>query len=395
MKRIFFFFCFTIVLISLANCNQNQHQIKKTENNKNTNFQELINFEENDIPYFWAFSYSTAGNCIFAPLRTEDLNLNKMFLKLDINRKSKNYNFYLLGEPGQCPECTNYIVDLNVSDGFVIAGISAKGYNFYNLDGEFIFQIFSYNTPLGKGFIIENQFIALPSTSSNINDYAIYVFDITSKKLIKKMFPKKDFLNLFNISNEQEKIIKRKKITSVRNYIIDFQYVVLQNRYIVIFANNIHKKNELPVIDITTGSAKKIKLKRYCSFISKTTPKAPTWGAITRQNNNIVIVRLLGMRERKEIKNKYSFLLFELNIKGNLLNIYAPPSELLNPTTNTFANVKFIVHIEKNKFITHEIDFINSSSKKNVKKHIDHIVLFQAKRLNKKETKWILKQLSF
>ena len=392
MKKIILISLLFLFVIVSCERNKKEDKSKIISAKSKKDWVEIINWGKDDIPYFLEFSFSKINNAIYAPLKTDNSNLNKRFIKINISDKLSEEKFNLLGFPGQCPECTDYVSDLSVEDGFVIIGMFGRGYNFYNLDGDFLFQIFSPTAPAGKSFLLDDKLVVLPTLSNYIKDYAVYIFNVQSKKVLDKLFFKDSFLRQFNFLTETKLVNNRNKLVSLRNLIISFQYTLLKNGKIAIFTKYYKAKNNVVILDVEKASLNPISLEVYCRYISTKTKKASAWGCITGKNGNMVLVRLLGMGEREVVKRKYPFLLFEIDEKGNLVNIYSPPQGSIPCTPTVFANVIAIDYTGKDEFIAREFVFFNDNRGK-TKSVIDHIVRFKARKLNQKELKWILERL--
>ncbi len=388
------YFVATLLFLSIISCNSNRLKDTENENNiktlrKGTNWQELISTEVSDVPEFLKFTYFKNCNSIFAPI-IERGDIAKYFLKFSI----KNKNFSLLGEPGQCPTCLNFIKSVTVCDNVIAVGQNRKGYNFYDCNGNFLFQIGVLNCPSGPCFFWEDKFYSFPE-STMFDDYAIYVFDIQTKKLLSKHIKKKEFLKLISFTGEGNTMIQGGKVTGTQNRIVGFDYTKIGSSVVMLPQANPIGTKEFFVISLKNFRINRVSLLKYRKCLNKKFPekRVEVFSTVTTKDNNIVIVRNLLPFETCEIetiKNKYGFfLLLEMNLKGNVIGIYIPPKDIFLQNCYGVAPID-IEYTGNDEYILNEIQYLRKNKKRLT---IQHLIKFRATKLNTEEVQKILKIL--
>ncbi len=369
-----------------------------TELRKGKNWEEIINFDINDVPSFLTFSYSKHCNSIFAhPVDMSDVS--NFFLKIPLIQQKEKMEFQLLGDPGQCPTCLvpKTIESVTVCDSMVGVGMSYKGYNFYDCDGNFLFQFIANGCSGGPCFFYEDKLISFPFDSGFL-DYAVYVFDLQTRKLVAKHIKKGELLKIISFSGKKEFSTKNGKVSGVGERLLMFDYVQIGPQIIMLpQANSLGTKDFL-VVSLDNFAIKTISLDKYRKYLNKNFPEkhVEVFSTITRKKENLIMVRNLLIFERGEIgnlKKKYGyFLLLELDLEGNLKGMYAPPKGIFGENVIGVAPVD-IEYIGNDEYLLNEFQFLKTLNKKHRHEAISHLIKFKAKKLSDKEVKEIMKVL--
>ena len=392
--KFWFTFLFFTILISCNSIGKKEINISQHLTlRKGEGWEEILNSEVSDIPSFLNFVYSKDCNAIFAPI-TQSGDTGKFFLKLSLtNWKMKD--FYLYGTPGQCPTCLLFSpCSISLSDGIIAAGMQGKGYNFYNCDGEFLFQFLSAGCPGGECFFYEDKLISFPYDSL-LSDYAIYVFNLQTKNLEKKYWKKDVFLKKMGIFSSENNEKKNGKIVSSHNYSILFDYARIKNKVVVLPYANPDGSEEFYVVFLKDFSIKEVSLSGYCKYVNKNFPGKPAepFCTITSKDNNLIIARKLLPREQGElakIKKKFGFLLLlEVDLDGNLINIYVPPKSMFVFGCYGIAPID-IQSLGNDEYLLDEFQFYKKDGKDRA---IKHLIKFKARKLSEEEKRWVVERL--
>ena len=396
--RLKFYFCLLIFIIFTA-CNFNPEKktisVEKIDKlRKGENWEEILNSEVSDVPAFLNFVYSKDCNAIFAPI-TQSGDTGKFFLKLSLtNWKMKDFDLY--GTPGQCPECLLLPpCSVSLCDSMIAVGMVGKGYNFYNCEGEFLFQFLSAGCPGGECFFYEDKLISFPYNTSMISDYAVYVFSLQTKKLEPKHIKKEEFFQRLGF-NPQEKIeTKGGKISFSRRISMGFDYAKIGDKVIMLPQANPKGTQEFYIVSLEDFSIKKISLSKYCKYLNKHFPKNhfEPFSTITTKGNNVIVARRLILFEEgeiEEIKKKFGFLLLlEFNLDGDLINIYVPPKGIFVSNCNRIAPID-IQSLGNDEYLLNEFQFYKKDGKDRA---IKHLIKFTARKLSEEEKRWVVERL--
>jgi len=388
MKKIMIIFCLIFLMVSCNNSQLKNKKILKFPLRKGKNWEEIFNLNS-DIPNFHEFSYSWRENSIYASI-FDVSNIRHFYLKINLNNKK----FFLFGKPGQCPDCTLYVNSVSVLDNLVVVGMQNRGYNFYDFNGDFLFQFSNPDYPSGPCFIIEDKFYALPCDTMDFKDKLLYVFDLKSMKLIGKYIDKKVFLSrigYYDINNFGKNKGKN-NISSVTKYITVFKYCIAGKENIAVLPCSLISaggNKKIYFISLKNFSIKELSLKKYCNNLISHfhLKKFEVFSDVGSLGKNIFIARRLIKGYDDKLIEKYGYLLLlEINVKGELKSIYKFPKELY-PAMCSGVFPWCVRYVQNNEFLINMVFGLKNGS------NYKAFLKTKGIKLTKKEENWVLGKL--
>ncbi len=214
-------FTLLIILIAIIDCqSHNNKKSQKTIIKQPTKANLIIDFDVNDIPSGINIEYSRKNLLFIGPLFSEG-NLSPFFLRFDLNKKSAD----LLGNPGQDETSTQFYESLGIIDNEDYLFVAQKGWvKFFDLDGRFLYSIYSPYIQNGDAFFLQDKLVSFPSWLNPSNNYLLTYVSMQNTKKGGKRIKLKKFVTM--CFEKPEKQIKHNTTFEKNNNITHSKHII-------------------------------------------------------------------------------------------------------------------------------------------------------------------------